>query len=250
MQQPFTINFPNSQIATGIRVFNESELKFDLNRIQLQGPHPILVIVGGASNISEASFLKIQNLFVNVLAPIAQTLGAYVVDGGTDAGVMKLIGQARSEIGATFPLIGVCPAGKISLPDDPDPLPDSTQLEPNHTHFVLIPGNDWGDESPWLMRVASELAAGSPSVTILLNGGEITVKDAFQSVIAGRLVIVVAGSGRTADKLSSVMRGEPTNDSRFQQLADSGLLQEIDLFESLESLAPVIKALFSNANRQ
>lgn len=250
MQKPFLINFPNGQTATAIRVSERSQLEADLSRIHLHGPHPILVIVGGASNISETSFLNIQKLFVKVLAPIAETLGAYVVDGGTDAGVMKLIGQARHEIGATFPLIGVCPDGKVSLPDDINPPPDSSHLEPNHTHFILIPGNDWGDESPWIMRVASQLAAGEPSVTILLNGGEVTVKDAFHSVIAGRLVIVVAGSGRTADKLSSVMNGEPTNDDRFQQLADSGLLKEIDLYESLESLAPVIQELLSASERK
>lgn len=249
MPQPFLINFPNGQTATGIRVSQQSELEADLSHLGLHGPRPILVIVGGASNISEASFLNIQKLFVKVLAPIAETLGAYVVDGGTDAGVMKLIGQARREIGATFPLIGVCPFGKVSLPDDTEPPSDSTQLEPNHTHFVFIPGNNWGDESPWIVQVASELAAGEPSVTLLLNGGEITIKDAFHSVIAGRLVIVIAGSGRTADKLSSVMRGEPTKDRRFKLLADSGLLQEIDLSESIECLAPIINELFSRADR-
>ena len=33
------------------------------------------------------------------------------------------------------------------------------QFEPNHTHFVIVPGSDWGDESPWITWVASELAA-------------------------------------------------------------------------------------------
>ncbi|MBD2244708.1 hypothetical protein H6G26_14110 [Nostoc sp. FACHB-888] len=50
-----------------------------------------------------------KRLFTEVLAPIAESLGAYVVDGATDAGVMQLIGEARTYINARFALIGVRP---------------------------------------------------------------------------------------------------------------------------------------------
>jgi hypothetical protein len=46
-------------------------------------------------------------------------------------------------------------------------------LQKDHTHFILTPGSDWGDEAPWLSRLASVLAGDAPSLTLLINGGAI-----------------------------------------------------------------------------
>jgi SLOG in TRPM, prokaryote len=165
-----------------------------------------------------------------------------VVDGGTDAGVMRLMGRARAETGAAFPLVGVAAAGTISLPGVPPPRPDAAPLEPNHTHFVLVPGSTWGDEARWLARVASALAAGAPSVTVLVDGGETAWEDAAVSVEAGRPVIAVSGSGRAADTLVGAIRGE-ASDGRARELAISGLLRAADL--SAESLAGAIEEALS-----
>ncbi len=250
MDNHFNITFSNGQIAQAIRVHEPAQLSKALSKIDLEGPRPILVVVGGASNISEASLQSMQKFFVEVLAPIVESLGAYVVDGGTDVGVMQLMGQARAQTGCTFPLIGVATDGKIALPNQINSPADSTPLEPNHTHFILIPGEKWGDESPWMVRVATVLAAGDPSVTVLLNGGEITFQDALCNVIAGRLVLVVAGTGRTADKLASALHGEPTNDERCKQLVESGLLQDINIQDDFSLLAQLIQGLLSSQNQQ
>ncbi len=76
--------------------------------------------------------------------------------GGTDAGIMRFMGQARTEIGGTFPWIGVAAIDTVILPDlPPPPSSDAEPWESHHTHFVLVPGSNWGDESPWLARTAS-----------------------------------------------------------------------------------------------
>lgn len=248
MNKPFRLTFANGQTAKAVQVQDPVILKDDLERIGLQPSRPILVVVGGASQMSESDFHRLQLLFVKVLAPIAEKLGAYVVDGGTDAGVMQLMGQARSQIAATFPLIGVAPDGKVALPNHQGEADDATPLEPHHTHFVLIPGSNWGDESPWIVRVATVLAAGNPSVTVLLNGGEVTYLDARYSVIVGRLVIVVAGSGRMADQLAAAVRGEAA-DERVQKLAQSGLVKEVNLHEGFEALSIVIEKMLSTNNK-
>lgn len=248
MKRYLKLTFDNGQTALATRVEQQGELPNALEEIGLGGSRPVLVIVGGASNISEADFLRIQRLFVEVLAPIAETLGAYVVDGGTDAGIMRMMGAARTQIGAKFGLIGVAPESKVALPNHSETAADLTPLEPNHTHFVLVPGNNWGDESSWISRVATMLANNAPSVTVLLNGGDITFKDAFSSVDSGRLVIVIAGSGRTADILADALRGKAT-DERAKKLAKSGTLQYIDLIDiekGVEDLGKVIKVLLSN----
>ncbi|WP_413171192.1 hypothetical protein [Anabaena azotica] len=246
MENFLQLTFNQGQTATAVKVSEVSELPTALEQLGLIGSRPSLVIVGGASQISTADFIRIQSLFVEVLAPIAQTLGTYVVDGGTDAGVMQLIGHARRQINGQFPLVGVAPTGKVILPAQTTTVADdATPLEPNHTHFVLIPGCNWGDESPWIVEVATVLAEGAPSVTILINGGEITFLDAANSVNAGRLVMAIAGSGRTADKLASALHGNATDD-RAKELAASGKLQTIDLEAGWETLTNTITNLLSN----
>jgi hypothetical protein len=200
--------------------------------------------VGGASKVSEADLSRLRLLFVKVLAPLAEELGASVVDGGTDVGVMQMMGQARAETAATFPLIGVTPVGKVALPDRIPSSSKVTALEPHHTHFVLIPGSNWGDESPWLARVASVLASGAPSVTVLVNGGEIAWKDVSENLKANRRLLVIAGSGRLADTLAADLRGEAT-DVRARELVASGLAQAIDLTESFDSLTRLLNEMFS-----
>lgn len=245
MEKTFRLTFSNEKTAEVVRVCETTELSDVLNQIGLQEPRPILVIVGGASYLSEADFIRLQALFVQVLAPIAESLGACVVDGGTDAGVMRLIGQAREQIAATFPLIGVAPEGKVALPNDLNPPEDSTPLEPHHSHFVLIPGSNWGDESPWMAQIATVLAAGKPSMTVLINGGEITFTDALNSVSTRRLVLVMAGSGRTADKIVDAMQGK-ASDERAKTLAHSGLVKYINLDDGFDILERIIGGLLSS----
>jgi hypothetical protein len=75
----------------------------------------------------------------------------------------------------------------------------------------------------------------------------ITFEDAFSSVDTGRLVVVIAGSGRTADILSDALRGEAT-DERTKKLAKSGILQYINLIDmekGVKNLGKIIKDLLS-----
>ena len=247
MEKPFKIAVSNGLTATAIKVHSPEELFAAMGELELQSPRPTLVVVGGASKMSEADLNRVRSLFVKVLAPLVEELGAFVVDGGTDAGVMQKIGQARAQIGGTFPLIGVTPVGKVPL-GDRIPTSEDTGLEPNHSHFVLIPGSNWGDESPWIARVASVLASGAPSLAVLVNGGEISKKDVAENLKANRRVIAIAGSGRLADLIAAALRGEPTEDL-VQQLVASGLVQAIDMNESFDLLSREIKEIFEAGRR-
>lgn len=244
MEKPFRLTFSNGLTAQVVQVDPSVELSDTLHAMGLYGPRPTLVLVGGASKMSGDDLIRLRSLFIEVLAPLAETLGTFVVDGGTDAGVMRLMGQARAETGATFPLVGVAPTGKVALPDASLSSPGATQLEPHHTHFVLVPGCNWGDESPWLAQVANVLANGAPSVTVLIGGGEVAWEDVLQNVKVGRSVITIAGSGRTADTLAVALRGEVT-DKRAKALAESKLVQAINLWESSTRLAKTIKEMLS-----
>jgi SLOG in TRPM, prokaryote len=243
MEKPLTHIFPNKRTAQTIQVQRMDELSRALNELGIQYPCPTLVLIGGASGISENEMNNLRRLFRVALAPLVDALGIVVVDGGTDAGAMQLMGQARAEVDGTFPLIGVAAIGTIALSDAALARPDNELLEPHHSHFLLIPGSNWGDESSWIAQVAAEIAAEKPSLTLLVNGGEIAWDDLAKSVDAHRPVIVIKGSGRTADKLASVMAGDLV-DERAQKLVESGLLQAIDLADGFEVLLKKMKAYF------
>lgn len=246
MQESFSIEFSNGLTAKALYPQAHADLTLTLEQLGLSSPRPVIVVVGGASKLSEVDRERLRSLFLTVLAPLAESLNAYVVDGGTDAGVMQMMGEARSHIGATFPLIGVTCVGLATLPNQPPPAEDACALEPYHTHFLLVPGSEWGDESAWMAQVGSVLSGGLPSVTILINGGEITWKDAAQSVEAQRPIVAIAGSGRTADILVAALHGR-VKDDRACPLVDSGLLQAVDL-DNPKALDRVLKQIVATCS--
>ncbi|MBW4691141.1 MAG: hypothetical protein KME27_05175 [Lyngbya sp. HA4199-MV5] len=243
MAKPAKISFSNGLVAESIRLKTPAELTIGLHQLGLEGRHPALVLIGGASKLSETDFHRLQKLFVEVLAPLAQKWQAVVIDGGTDAGVMRLMGQARSAIGASFPLVGVTPSGLATLPAKAAKALEAAPLEPHHTHFILVPGSSWGDESMWIAKIASAIADAA-SVTVLINGGEITWKDASQSVKADRSIIVIAGTGRTADVIAAALYGASA-DERADPLVASGLVRAIDLEAGADTLAAIIEDIFA-----
>lgn len=245
MEEVFKVTFSDGRAAEAIRVHRSDDLSLTLKKMGFQAAYPTLVVVGGASGITSDRLERLRSLFDQVLAPLVQRLGVSVVDGGTDAGVMKLIGQARSASGSSFSLIGVAAAGTVIMPNsDAPPPPDGAPLEPNHTHFLFVPGALWGDEAPWIAKVATTLAVGVPSATILINGGGIAWQDVHNSVRANRPVVVIAGSGRTADDLAAAIRGEKVSE-RAEELVSSGLLQAVDLSDGLHKIDQVLADLLS-----
>jgi hypothetical protein len=226
MTTPFPLHFASGGTAIALRVDQPSELPGALAALGLQAPRLVVVLVGGAGGLDRADLDRLRPLFESGLIPVVTRLGAAAIDGGTWSGVMRLLGEACSGAGADFPLIGVAAAGTVTLPGGQPPQDNAAPLDPNHSHFVLVPGEEWGAEADWIARVATDLADGEPSVTVVVNGGEIAYSDVERSLDAGRPVLTVAGSGRTADQLAAAAEGGPA-DERAVALVKSGLVQAV-----------------------
>jgi SLOG in TRPM, prokaryote len=208
------------------RVGQPADLSATLRALNIRLHRPVLVSVGGAGGMTP-DHLAATAKVIGRIVPALDRWGAAVVDGGTDSGVMKIMGQVRDATRARFPLVGVAAEGTVVLPGTV-PAPDTAMLEPHHTHVVLVPGDAWGDESPWLSRVAAAIADGQPSLTLVVNGGQITYDDIGHSLQAGRPVIILAGTGRTADAIAAAARGH-TDDPRATQVAASSGTQIVPL---------------------
>jgi hypothetical protein len=222
--------------ALAASVETDTEIAAALEALGLGAPRPVLVVVGGAAGLTETVLLDCAACADDLVAAAAVRGGA-IVDGGTDAGVMRLLGRAHVRARADVPLVGVV-VGELAAFPGREAAPDAVSPEPEHTHFVLVPGSTWGDEAPWLARVADELAGDRPSATVLLNGGEIAWRDVEESIAAGRRVLAVTGTGRTADALAAAVAGSPT-EARAAVLVRSGLVEAVGLGEDAR---PSLKA--------
>ncbi len=189
---------------------------------------PVVVVVGGAAGMAPSVANAIDAVLRKVVIPVVERLAGTVVDGGTDSGVMRSMGRARAASDARFPLVGVAVAATV-IDGAEEVVDDAAPMEPNHTLVMLVPGSGWGGEVAWIGRVASAIARESPSVTILVNGGEIAYDDVAASLRQGRPVLVLAGTGRAADAIAAARRfGSP--DPRTASIASSPftLIAEVD----------------------
>ena len=215
--------------ATCVRIHTVEELPAALELAGLTPELRVVVIVGGAAGMGQQDQRTVGDLLRDVVIPVIERQAAIVVDGGTDSGVMRLIGRARSAAGARFPLVGVAAAGTVVISGDSGPTsPDAAPLEPHHTLFLLVPGTEWGDEAQWISNVASVVSGSHPSVTVLINGGQVAYADAEGSLALGRPVVVLAGTGRTADAIAEARSGQG-DDPRAIAIATSPLTSIVDI---------------------
>jgi len=240
------LEFGDGHAARVARPRQVADVEAAVAALGLRGQRPVLVVVGGAAGLDEGGKERLFILFSHALVPVAVARRAVVVDGGTDSGVMQLLGRARAASGASFPLVGVAAEKKVIVPGDGGELADRAPLESNHSHFVLVPGSSWGDESPWLSWVATEIAGSAPSATVLINGGEIAFQDVAHSLEADRPVLVIAGTGRTADRIAAAVDGDHT-DEQAAQLADSPLVTAVSWAEDPAAVRAAVEALMGPA---
>ena len=164
---------------------------------QVSAPGRAIALVGGADFVDEGDVTAIAGFF-GVLVEVLEATRTTVLDGGTDSGVMRLIGAARTAAAATFPLIGIVPGGVLERPGRTG---EPISLARDHSLVVLVPGSSFGDEDPWLFEAADHLNGGS-APTLVVNGGRLTLEEASMRLGLGHLVVAVAGSGRAADELA------------------------------------------------
>ena len=164
---------------------------------------------GGASAMSDGEQRRLVAMF-DALAQMAKSGRRLAVgDGGTHAGIMRAAGDARRASGDAFLLIGIPPAKEI-------PPRGKTPVDPHHSHIVAVENpsvaadqDAWGSETETMYWLFDRLAEGRPSVTVVANGGGITLAEVDANVRAGRTMIVIEGSGRAADALVSLIRKTP-----------------------------------------
>uniref|UniRef100_A0A8C4FF86 Transient receptor potential cation channel, subfamily M, member 2 n=1 Tax=Dicentrarchus labrax TaxID=13489 RepID=A0A8C4FF86_DICLA len=203
---------------------------------KLSPPNLLISVTGGAKNFYLKARLK--NMFHRGLIKVAQTTGAWILTGGTHAGVMKHVGQAvrdyalSSSMQGQIVAIGVATWGVIH---NRDALVNSegcfsahylmdiksqgrlSCLDNNHTHFLLVDDGTqgrYGVEIELRSRLEKYISGKHlgnkdsgltiPVVCVVLDGGPGTLNTIYNAMLNGTPCVILEGSGRIADVIAQV----------------------------------------------
>jgi len=189
------ISLKRGATVRAVNITKDKKIQEALTQLEIPHPKPVIVLVGGAGGIGWLDKFPMRKA-IGIVAKLAEETQSVVVDGGTQAGIMTEIGKQRKQKKLSFPLIGVV-FDSLLMQEQPGSI-----LDPNHTHFFLIPGEDWGDESAWISKIATAIAGDERSITILVNGGNISRTDIEYSLLENRPIFVMRGTGRMADEIT------------------------------------------------
>jgi len=184
-----------------------------------------IFLSGGASKMTLAQRKKVFGLY-KAFQEMAESGERFLVgDGGTGKGVMEAVGLVRRASKVKFPLIGVAAApnllpggsGEEALVPKYSPQRDHTEVIAVSPDPAWLPKQKeagwepswgfWGSETPAMYSIFSRLAEGRPSVTILANGGPVTLEEIKWNIRQGRHVIPICGSGRVTDLVCAELFG-------------------------------------------
>lgn len=232
------IHFQNNNRALAFFPSAKNRAEDLVASFDLPAYQALILILGGGERLDERLVPQLTQLFGRGIARAAREVKAVILDNGTKAGVLSLLGEGVASYGPSWGLIGVAPKSKISYSDHPaDPAATGLPLEPNHSHFVLTEGAGWGSEAPMLFNLVRALthrlpaaagkdgkadrsAAGTtarplPALAILAGGGPASRAEVLRTIRLNLPLIVIEGSGGLADEIAAArhrqdqMAGDP-----------------------------------------
>jgi hypothetical protein len=240
-----TISFENGNRAVVVTAPRDASAHAIIDALEIASPRAVILLFGGAAGLDDSRKAHLATLFADGVTPVAAELGALIIDGGTQSGVMAIMGEAVAQHPGTCQLLGIAPKGKIAHPEivGASAVSDGAPLEPNHSHFVLVESNEWGGETGKMLELAR--AFNAPIIAIV-NGGTIAADEALQSVRNGWQLLVLEGSGRFADEVSAAVRdGQPAKSAEVSEIARSGRVALFHVDGTAEKLRDELRRMFT-----
>ncbi len=244
----FNLAFTNGNRARAVRVTAETDPEQIARILGFQEPQPSIFISGGAGMMSETDKKMVDRILAEVAA-FAEEKKAIIIDGGTESGIMQMVGDARQKSNYKFPLLGISPLGKVSFPGYKNPN-EEAYLEDSHSHFVLVDAESWGDESRMIVQLTHVLSGRGkmPAVGVLINGGKIAMHEVYLASTKDLklAMIVLEGSGRAADEISTAFRTGKTNQRILQAILAGGDIQLVATVEGPDAMRAKLNSRFKN----
>ena len=236
--KPFTIEFEDGQ-AQAVKVGKHDDADAVIDMLNLKKPSPAIFITGGASLMHEDDVRRTQDIMENGITRFAAENNVTIIDGGTEAGVMQMVGEARQKHHHAFPLIGVAPYGKIAYPGRYNPKQEA-ELEDHHSHFVLIDADEWGAESQMIVNLSHAITGGKyPALGILINGGKIAERDVYLATSKQEpkiTILVLEGSGRKADEIATAFKTGQASQKILKAIIEGGDIKLLATTEGADAM--------------
>ena len=216
---------------------DNSQLGALIDRVRAEAD-VFVFLAGGASKMQDHDKAHLLELFDALRLISEKGIRLAVGDGGTHAGIMAASGAARQASGNAFDLIGVAPAAEI-------PPRGDTPVDPHHSDVVAVenpawePSNGWwGSETPTMYQIFARLSEGRRSVAVIANGGGVTLDEIDENIRATRPIVLVAGSGRAADAVVTLLNGTTSAEEEVAKLRGRAEAAQLhrrpDLFHIVE----------------
>ena len=241
-----TIHLPNDNIATAVlpdRAASPQEL---LDRLRIEPPRGVVILNGGTAQLAPPLETRLRLILADGMARVVAEEHLTVVTGGTDAGIFHLFGEGLARWGRTAPCIGVAVDALTIRPGHPQ---GEALLEPHHSHFVLVEGRQWGDETKTMYALAAALAHDCPSLAVFAGGGEIALDEMRANITQGRTMLLLLGSGRNTDAVLDAVAGRSIADARLAGIARYPGIVPVPIEAGPAELRNVLgRLLFSQTN--
>ncbi|GAC1398067.1 MAG: hypothetical protein NVSMB49_05160 [Ktedonobacteraceae bacterium] len=207
-----SIVFPNGNSAHAVFFPIGARVQDLPSLLRLPSFHDLIMIAGGAGLMDGTLYPNLAHLFTHGIAALVGKRNSLIIDGGTQSGVMELMGTGIAEQQLRLPLLGISPAGRVSYPGQPSSVAneDRAPLDPNHSHFVLVEIDEWGGETATMYELAHLFSQGRSSLAIVINGGAIAIQEVLYNVRQKRPIILLEGSGRVADEIATLWQQKPS----------------------------------------
>src|SRR4051812_45975617 len=167
-----------------------------LRTVGLAHPRPVVATAATTADLPPELAATLAPVLQGLLRSAARN-DALVVTGGTDSGVIHLLGTASAAAQPPPMLVGVAPEGCVARTGSGDGRPG---LEPHHAVVLLVPGSAWGVETPVLSRLVASVSKDLVGVCVVVGGGDVARLEVTEHLARGRTVVVLRGSGRLADE--------------------------------------------------
>lgn len=245
----FVIHFGEGQAAFAVQVPRRFDSEAVAKTLGFDEPRPTIYVTGGAGLMSPEDMAATRSIVEKGLAKFAEERKAIVIDGGTEAGIPILIGNARKKNRYRFPLVGIAPLELVHYPGHDNP--DTASLDPSHSHFVLTAGDEFGDESEMITQLTHQLSGKGkqPAIGILINGGKIAREEVHSRTTSKAVsfpLIIVEGTGRFADTLARAFYVGQTDDEKVEDIIQKGNLQVVSIHNGPDEMRQKLTYLFDS----
>jgi gas vesicle protein len=249
-----TITFSNGHRAQLFNVSPEADPKTTvLKKFALGSSEGLIMVSGDTQNLDESVQQRLKQLLSRGLAKTAIHLNAVLMDNGKTSGLVTLMGQSVADRKHKVPLIGVAATPQVSYPgqtEEGTTAAETTPLDPNHTHFVLVDTEDNDQAMDFRYRLGAALTPHQPAVLLLVNGGAEARAEVLQAVRSGWTIITVIGTGQLADEIADLAQNPPDfiQEPELAEIIADGKIIPFPLEGDLEELDRLIYSQFRGDN--